>query len=149
MSIIPVVGLAKTLTAVTILLHPAAHHDATSYTVKSGDSLSAVAAHAYGSSADWPAVWWANRRQVRNPDVITAGQRLSLPASGHVPAWMARDALAASTPAQVPPGPGPGPGSCSGGVGQLAAVGSPRFRAGFRSRPRHLERGELVCHRGM
>jgi LysM repeat protein len=102
MSIIPVVGLAKTLTAVTILLHPAAHHDATSYTVKSGDSLSAVAAHAYGSSADWPAVWWANRRQVRNPDVITAGQRLSLPASGHVPAWMARDALAASTPAQAP-----------------------------------------------
>ena len=76
MSIIPVVGLAKTLTAVTILLHPAAHHDAASYTVKSGDSLSAVAARAYGSGADWPAVWWANRRQVRNPDVITAGERL-------------------------------------------------------------------------
>ena len=97
MSIIPVVGLAKTLTAVTILLHPAAHHDAASYTVKSGDSLSAVAARAYGSGADWPAVWWANRRQVRNPDVITVGQRLSLPASGHVTAQMAKAALAAAS----------------------------------------------------
>jgi LysM repeat protein len=102
MSSIPVVGLAKTLTAVTILLHPAAHHGAAGYTVKSGDSLSAIAARAYGSSADWPAVWWANRRQVRNPDVITTGQRLSLPASGHVPAWMARDALAASASASAP-----------------------------------------------
>ena len=104
MSIIPVVGLAKTLTAVTILLHPAAHHDAASYTVKSGDSLSAIAARAYGSGADWPAVWWANRRQVRNPDVITAGQRLQLPASGHVTAQMAKAALAAasaSAPAQA------------------------------------------------
>ena len=108
MSIIPVVGLAKTVTAVTILLHPAAHHAAAGYTVKSGDSLSAIAARAYGSSADWPAVWWANRHQVHNPDVISTGQRLSLPASGHVPAWMARDALAASAPASASaPAPAP------------------------------------------
>ena len=105
MPIIPVVGLAKTLTAVTILLHPAAHHSAASYTVKSGDSLSAIAARAYGSSADWSAVWWANRRQVRNPNVISVGQKLQLPASGHVTAQMARAALAAaaaSAPAQAP-----------------------------------------------
>jgi LysM repeat protein len=106
MSSIPVVGLAKTLAAVTILLHPAAHdaaaHHEASYTVKSGDSLSAIAARAYGSGADWPAVWWANRRQVPDPDAIAAGHRLKLPASGHVPAWMARDALAAaSAPAQA------------------------------------------------
>ena len=105
MSIIPVVGLAKTVTAVTILLHPAAHHSAAAYTVKSGDSLSAIAASAYGSSADWSAVWWANRRQVRNPNVISVGQKLQLPASGHVTAQMARAALAAasaSAPAQAP-----------------------------------------------
>jgi LysM repeat protein len=95
MSSIPVVGLAKALTVVTILLHPAAYHGPASYTVRPGDSLSAIAAHAYGSGADWPAVWWANRHQVANPDVITAGQRLRLPASGHVPSWMARAALAA------------------------------------------------------
>jgi nucleoid-associated protein YgaU len=85
MSSIPVVGLAKALTVVTILLHPAVHAGPATYTVRPGDSLSAIAAHAYGSEADWPAVWWANRHQVANPDVITAGQRLRLPASGHVP----------------------------------------------------------------
>ena len=143
MSIIPVVGLAKTLTAVTILLHPAAHHDATSYTVKSGDSLSAVAAHAYGSSADWPAVWWANRRQVRNPDVITAGQRLSCrPAATYQRGWPGT---------RWPPRPRPRsrPRFLLRRRRSARSSRIPRFRADFRSRPRHLERGELVCHRGM
>jgi LysM repeat protein len=95
MSSIPVVGLIKTVAAVTILMHPAAHHPA-SYTVQSGDSLSTIAAHTYGSGADWPAVWWANRSHVANPNVIAAGQKLQLPASGKVPAWLARDAAAAA-----------------------------------------------------
>jgi LysM repeat protein len=108
MSIIPVAGLAKTLVVVTISLQPAAHHAPASYTVRAGDSLSAIAARAYGSGADWPAVWWANRHQLANPDVIAVGQQLSLPASGQVPAWMARDALAAipaasPAPAQAAP----------------------------------------------
>jgi LysM repeat protein len=95
MSSIPVVGLAKTLVVITISLHPAAHHSSASYTVQPGDSLSAIAAHAYGSTADWPAVWWANRQQVPNPNMIAAGQRLQLPASGQVPGWMAKAASAA------------------------------------------------------
>jgi LysM repeat protein len=95
MFIIPVVGVTKTLLAVTILLHPAAHHAQASYTVKQGDTLSAIAAHAYGNAANWPAVWWPNRHQMPNPNVIVAGQRLKMPASGHVPAWMARAARAA------------------------------------------------------
>jgi len=100
MSSIPFAGLAKTLALVTILLHPAAHHGPASYTVQPGDSLSAIAAKAYGSEADWPAVWWANRHQVANPDMIAAGLRLQLPASGQVPSWMARAASAAiSAPA--------------------------------------------------
>ena len=82
---IPVPGLAKALMAVTISLHPAAHHHGHgSYTVRPGDTLSAIAAHAYGNAADWPAVWWANRRHVANPNVITAGQRLRLPDSPRV-----------------------------------------------------------------
>jgi LysM repeat protein len=105
MSIIPVAGLAKTLVVVTISLQPAAHHVPASYTVRAGDSLSAIAAHAYGSGADWPAVWWANRHQLANPDVIAVGQQLSLPASGQVPAWMARDALAAIPAASPAPAP--------------------------------------------
>ena len=64
-------GLAKSLIAVTISLHPAAaHHAAQGYTVQAGDTLSAIAAHEYGRAADWPAVWWANRHQVKNPSLI-------------------------------------------------------------------------------
>ena len=110
MFIIPVVGMTKALLAVTISLHPAAPHAQASYTVKQGDTMSAIAAHAYGNAADWPAVWWPNRHQMPNPNVITAGQRLRLPASGHVPAWMARAAQAAvraparaAVTASVPP----------------------------------------------
>ena len=95
MFIIPVAGMAKAVMAVTISLQPVAHQGPASYTVRAGDSLSAIAAHAYGSAADWPAVWWANRHHVANPNMIAAGQRLRLPASGQVPRWMARAALAA------------------------------------------------------
>ena len=102
MSSIAAAGLAKTLIVVTISLHPAAHHAPASYTVRPGDSLSAIAAHAYGTKADWPAVWWANRHQVANPNVIAVGQRLRLPASGRVPSWMARAATAAISAGSAP-----------------------------------------------
>jgi LysM repeat protein len=93
-------GLAKTLVAVTISMHPAAAHHAShdQYRVKSGDTLSNIARHEYGKAADWPAVWWANRHQVPNPGLITAGQRLRLPNNHHVKAWLTRAAQAA-TPA--------------------------------------------------
>jgi LysM repeat protein len=97
MPIIPVIGLAKTLTAVTIMLHPAAHHGATTYTVRAGDSLSVIAARTYGSSGDWPAIWWANRRTVANPNAISAGEKLQLPASGKVSATITREAEAAAS----------------------------------------------------
>ena len=101
MFIIAAAGTVKALMAVTISLHPGTHHVPASYTVQQGDSLSAIAAHTYGKAADWPAVWWVNRHQVANPNLITAGQRLRLPASGQVPAWMARAAQAA-IPASPP-----------------------------------------------
>jgi LysM repeat protein len=102
MSSIAAAGLAKTLIVVTISLHPTVHHAPASYTVRPGDSLSAIAARAYGTTADWPAVWWANRHQVANPNMIAAGQRLQLPASGRVPSWMARAAMAAITAGSAP-----------------------------------------------
>jgi len=96
-----VAGLAKTLISVTITLNPAAaHHSPGSYTIRPGDTLSQVAARAYGSAADWPALWWANRRQVPNPDLITTGQRLALPNSHQVPPWLARAARAATSAAR-------------------------------------------------
>jgi len=89
-------GLAKSLIATAITLYPApAQHGPDSYTVRPGDTLSVIAARAYGSAADWPAVWWANRRPAPDPDMITAGQRLVLPSSYQVPQWLARAARAA------------------------------------------------------
>jgi LysM repeat protein len=107
MFIIPAAGMAKAVMVVTISLHPGAQHVPASYTVHQGDTLSAIAAHTYGSAADWPAIWWANRHQVPNPNMIAAGQRLRLPASGHVSARIARAAQAA-IPAP-PPAPAPAP----------------------------------------
>jgi LysM repeat protein len=103
MFIIPVAAMAKAMMVVTISLHPGAHQVPASYTVQQGDTLSVIAAHAYGNSADWPAVWWANRHQVPNPNVIAAGQRLRLPASGQVPTWMARAAKAAVSARSLAP----------------------------------------------
>lgn len=103
---IPAAGLAKSLIAVTISLHPAAaHHAPGRYTVQAGDTLSAIAAHEYGRAADWPAVWWANRHQVKNPSLISAGQRLTLPASGTVAPWLVRAATAAIPAAAPAPAP--------------------------------------------
>jgi len=99
---IAVAGLAKSLMAVTISLHPGAaqqgHHHA--YTVRAGDTLSKIAAHEYGRAADWPALWWVNRHHVPNPGMITVGQRLQVPAWHRVRPWLARAALAA-VPAPV------------------------------------------------
>jgi LysM repeat protein len=95
MFIIAAAGMVKALVAVTISLHPGTHYVPASYTVQQGDSLSAIAARTYGKAADWPAVWWANRHQVANPNQIAAGQRLRLPASGQVSAWMTHAARAA------------------------------------------------------
>lgn len=103
---IPVAGLAKAAIAVTISLHPAAAHQAHQapdhYTVKSGDTLSSIARHEYGSATAWPALWWVNRHQVNNPEMIQVGQRLTLSSWHPHKAWLNRAALAA-VPAPAPP----------------------------------------------
>jgi nucleoid-associated protein YgaU len=106
-----VAGLVKSLIAVTVTLNPAAaHHGPGSYIVRPDDTLSAIAARAYGNAADWPAIWWANRRRVPDPDTITTGQRLALPSSHQVPPWLARAALAAAAAARpAPAAPGAAP----------------------------------------
>ena len=96
MSSIPAAVLAKSLIALTVSVHPAVYHGPASYVVRPGDTLSTIAGRAYGNTADWPAVWWANRRQVPDPDRISTGQRLQLPDSPRVPRWLARAALTAT-----------------------------------------------------
>jgi LysM repeat protein len=95
-------GVAKTMIAVTISLHPAAaHHSSRIVTVQPGNTLSSISQRVFGTASDWPALWWANRRSVRNPSQIGVGQRLQVPDSGTVSPAVARAALAA-TPAPPP-----------------------------------------------
>lgn len=59
---------------------PAAEPPARRYTVKSGDSLSAIAKREYGDAAKWRRIYDANRDQISNPDLIHPGQELTIPA---------------------------------------------------------------------
>jgi LysM repeat protein len=50
-----------------------------SYTVRSGDSLSAIAQRFYHSSSAWPVIFWANHGQIRWANEISTGQELRIP----------------------------------------------------------------------
>ncbi len=50
-----------------------------SYTVRSGDSLSAIAQNFYHSSSAWPVIFWANHGQIRWANEISTGQELRIP----------------------------------------------------------------------
>ena len=58
-----------------------------SYTVRSGDSLSAIAQNFYHSSSAWPVIFWANHGQIRWANEISTGQVLRVPVKpGTIPA---------------------------------------------------------------
>jgi LysM repeat protein len=59
---------------------------ATTYTVRSGDTLSTIAKHVYNDQAAWPVIYYANRKQIPDANDITAGQVLKIPAKpAHLP----------------------------------------------------------------
>jgi nucleoid-associated protein YgaU len=49
------------------------------YTVVAGDSLSKIAQREYGDGSKWQRIWDANRDQIKDPDLIHPGQRLTIP----------------------------------------------------------------------
>ena len=59
---------------------PAAAPAAKTYTVKSGDTLSAIAKSQLGSAGDYMKIFEANRDQLSDPDKIKPGQVLKIPA---------------------------------------------------------------------
>ena len=70
------------------------------YTVKSGDSLSAIAKRVYNNPAYWPVLYWANHGQIRYANVIEVGQKLTVPAKpAKIPG--APSVLGPSAPAPV------------------------------------------------
>jgi hypothetical protein len=99
-------GVAKTLMAVSISLHPAAAHQAPrSITVKAGDTLSSLAKSAYGNVADWPALWWTNKHSISNPNQLRVGQKLTLSSWHPMHGWLtaaADKAMGAGIPVGTP-----------------------------------------------
>jgi LysM repeat protein len=71
--------------------HQAAQHEAGSsepswYTVRQGDSLSAIAGRAYHNQNAWPVLYWANRSEIHWANVIEPGQVLRVPVEpGRIP----------------------------------------------------------------
>jgi len=51
----------------------------TTYTVKSGDSLSKIAKHFYGDAGKWKKIHAANSDKIPNPDLIHPGLQLTIP----------------------------------------------------------------------
>lgn len=71
------------------------------WTVRPGQTLSLIAASAYGNVALWPALWWVNRKHVRNPDLILTGQVLVLSSWHPQAGWLDTAARAARGVAAV------------------------------------------------
>ena len=54
---------------------------ATFYTVKKGDTLSAIAKAHYGAASKYPVIFEANKPMLKDPDKIYPGQVLRIPAA--------------------------------------------------------------------
>ena len=90
----------ETLAAVKRAAHPAAPAQPASYTVRSGDSLSAIAGKVYHKQNAWPVLYWANRGKIRWANIVVEGQVLKVPAlPAKIPA----------APSQLGPAPAPAP----------------------------------------
>lgn len=49
------------------------------YIIKSGDTLSGIAARYYGDGSQYPRIFEANREVIKNPDLIYPGQKIRIP----------------------------------------------------------------------
>ena len=80
--------------------HLAAPAQPVSYTIRSGDSLSAIAGKVYHKQNAWPVLYWANRGKIRWANIVVEGQVLKVPAlPAKIPA----------APSQLGPAPAPAP----------------------------------------
>jgi phage tail protein X len=71
-----------------------------SYTIRSGDSLSAIAGKVYHKQNAWTVLYWANRGTIHWANMISEGQVLKVPAlPAKIPA----------APSQLGPAPAPAP----------------------------------------
>ncbi len=66
------------------------------YTVRSGDTLSSIARHFYGTTSKWNWIFQANRSKISNPNVVMVGETLTIP--NHAPVATAYSAKHAKKP---------------------------------------------------
>jgi len=78
-----VTGQAHTVQARTTALVKKAQPASRTYTVRSGDTLSEIAAKFYGNPAHWTWIYAANRAKIHNPNSIYVGETLTIP--NHAP----------------------------------------------------------------
>jgi LysM repeat protein len=83
-------------THATHATHPASTA-AREYTVQSGDTLSGIAQRFYGNPGDWSWLYQVNRAKISNPNDISVGEILSIPASVKQTAYQPRHAKASSS----------------------------------------------------
>jgi LysM repeat protein len=88
--------------------HPATAHKAASrparYTVRPGDTLSAIAGKVYHDPAAWPVLYFANRDKIRWANSVNVGQVLAVPV---------KPARTPAAPAQLGPTQAPAPEQAS------------------------------------
>lgn len=65
-----------------------------SYTIVSGDTLTGIAGRACASVRKWPGIWSQNKAEIKNPDLIRPGQKLTFTCE-QVTAALTRAAMAA------------------------------------------------------
>jgi LysM repeat protein len=102
------------------------------YTVRSGDSLSAIAGHVYRNPNAWPVLYWANHHRIQWANVIETGQVLRVPVEpAKIPAPpallgpTAPPAPAAAAPASAPASaPAAAPASAASGSASPAMLAS-------------------------
>ncbi len=86
---------------------------ATSYTVRSGDTLSSIAAHLYHSPRYWTVLYWANHKHIRYANELSVGQVLAVPA---------KPAKIPAAPKTLGPAPAPAPAATSATVTATTAA---------------------------
>ncbi|HEX3312946.1 MAG TPA: transglycosylase family protein [Streptosporangiaceae bacterium] len=83
------------------------------YTVRSGDSLSAIAGKVYHKQNAWTVLYWANRGTIHWANMISEGQVLKVPAlPAKIPA----------APSQLGPAPAPAPAPAAAPVAASSSV---------------------------
>jgi LysM repeat protein len=94
------------------------------YTVRQGDSLSAIAERAYHNQNAWPVLYWANRSKIHSADVIEPGQVLRIPVKpARIPAAPTAVDPAPAPAAQTGAPSDPAPVQASAGTSSGAGAG--------------------------